>query len=132
MRAHPWVAPLVGSRPPLLPGFFRSFEFALGTLQRAGLEITEAAASSAAISAFVVGFVLLEHAEQEARRRTGLTKEQWRIRNAPLVERILADGKYPAVTRYVRHARDVDPDTAFGTALRRILDGLQASLPEGR
>jgi hypothetical protein len=75
---------------------------------------------------------LLEHAEREARRRTGLTREQWRARNAPLVERILASGDYPAVMRFVEHARDLDPDAAFETALRRILDGLQASLPESQ
>lgn len=132
MSAHPWAASLVGSRPPLLPGFLRSFDFALGALQAAGLEITDAAGAAATTSAFVVGFVLLEHAEREARRRTGLTREQWRARNAPLVERILASGDYPAVMRFVEHARDLDPDAAFETALRRILDGLQASLPESQ
>lgn len=29
LRSHPWVAQLVGSRPPLLPSFLRSFEASL-------------------------------------------------------------------------------------------------------
>ena len=72
---------------------------------------------------------MYEHAEEEARRRTGLTKDDWRARNAPLVQRILASGDYPAVSQFVERAQDLDPETAFGTALRRILDGIQASLP---
>ncbi|HUY51128.1 MAG TPA: TetR/AcrR family transcriptional regulator C-terminal domain-containing protein [Streptosporangiaceae bacterium] len=132
VRADPWVTSLVGGRPPQLPGFPRSSDFALGALQAAGLDITDAAAAAATINAFITGFVLLENAEQEAKRRTGLTRELWRARNARMVERILASGDYPAVNRFVRDARDIDPDTAFRTALRRILDGIQSALPGAR
>lgn len=121
LRIHPWVAALVGSRPPLLPGFLRYFEASLRTLLDAGLEITEAAAASGTINAFVVGYAMLEHSEHEARRRTGLTKRQWRARNAPLVNQILQSGDYPAVSQYVKHAQDIDADTAFNTALTSIL-----------
>jgi AcrR family transcriptional regulator len=130
MHAHPWIARLVGSRPPLLPGFLRPFDFALGALLATELDITDAAGAAATINAFVVGFVQLEQAEQEAQRRTGLSRELWRARNAPAVEGILASGDYPAVARFVQDAQDIDPDTAFATALHWILDGLQSSLPE--
>jgi AcrR family transcriptional regulator len=129
MRAHSWAALLVGSRPPVLAGFLRPFEFALAALTGAGLEITDAAGAAATLNAFITGFTLYEHAEEEARRRTGLTKEDWRARNAPLVERILASGDYPAVSRFVERAQDLDQESAFEAALRRILDGIQASLP---
>jgi len=132
MRAHPWLATLVGSRPPLMPAFLRCFEFALAALLNAGLEITDASNSAASINAFVVGSLLLEQAEQEARRRTGLSREAWRARNAPLVERIIASGDYPSVARFVRDAKDLDADAAFEAALGRILDGVQASLPGTR
>ena len=46
MRAHPWAALLVGSRPPVLAGFLRPFEFALAALTGAGLEITDAAGAA--------------------------------------------------------------------------------------
>ena len=104
MRAHPWAALLVGSRPPVLAGFLRPFEFALAALTGAGLEITDAAGAAATLNAFVTGFTLYEHAEEEARRRTGLTKEDWRARNAPLVERILASRRLPG-SEPVRRAR---------------------------
>ena len=129
MRAHPWAALLVGSRPPVLAGFLRPLEFALAALTGAGLEITDAAGAAATLNAFITGFTLYEHAEEEARRRTGLTKDDWRARNAPLVKRILASSDYPAVSQFVERAQDLDPETAFETALRRILDGIQASLP---
>jgi AcrR family transcriptional regulator len=130
MLAHPWVASLVGSRPPVLPGFLRSFDFALSALLAAGLSVTDAAQAAATINAFVVGFVLLENAEQEAQRRTGLTKELWRARNAPTAQRILDGDDYPAVARFIRDAEDIDPDTSFGTALHRVLGGLGSSLPD--
>jgi AcrR family transcriptional regulator len=121
LSIHPWVAPLVGSRPPLIPGFLRYFDESLGALLDAGVEINAAATVSATINAFVVGYALLEHAEHEARRRTGLSKRQWRARNAPLVEQILKSGEYPAVATYVKQARDIDPDTAFDHGLAGIL-----------
>jgi AcrR family transcriptional regulator len=135
LRAHPWVAPLVGSRPPLLPGFLRLFEASLGALLDAGLEVTEAAATFSTINAYVIGHALLEHAEHEARRRTGLTKRQWRTRHAPSVRQILDSGDYPAIAEYVRHANDIDPDTAFDAGLTAILDSAERHLalqPSGR
>jgi AcrR family transcriptional regulator len=128
VRAHPWVAALVGSRPPLLPSFLRPFEFSLGALQGAGFDISEAAGAAATINAFVVGFVLLEQAEDEARLRTGMTRDAWRDHNARLVERILAGGDYPIIKNFVELAEDVDPDTAFENALGHILDGFETSL----
>ncbi len=113
----------------MLAGFLRPLEFALAALTGAGLEITDAAGAAAALNAFITGFTLYEHAEEEARHRTGLTKEDWRARNAPLVKRILASSDYPAVSQFVERAQDLDPETAFEAALRRILDGIQASLP---
>jgi AcrR family transcriptional regulator len=129
MRSHPWVAPLIGGRPPLLPSFLRTFEFSLRAFEGAGLGITEAAAAGATVAAFVTGFALLEHAEDAAHRRTGLTKEQWRLQNWSVVERILAGGAYPAVARFVEQARDADPDATFESALGQLLDGVQQSLP---
>jgi Tetracyclin repressor-like, C-terminal domain len=121
LSAHPWVAPLVGSRPPLLPGFLRYFDASLQALLDAGLEISDAATVSATLNAFVIGYALLEHSEHEARRRTDLNKRQWRARNAPLANQILQSGHYPAVAQYVGHAPDIDPDTAFDYALTNIL-----------
>ena len=63
MRAHPWAAMLVGSRPPVLAGFLRPLEFALAALTGAGLEITDAAGAAATLNAFVTGYTLYEHAE---------------------------------------------------------------------
>jgi AcrR family transcriptional regulator len=126
LRSHPWVAPLVGSRPPLLPSFLRSFDASLQALLDAGLQINDAASVSATINAFVVGHALLEHSEQEARRRSGLTKNRWRARNAPLVNRILQSGEYPAVAQYVRSALNIAPDAGFERGLDGILDSATA------
>jgi AcrR family transcriptional regulator len=131
MRAHAWVAPLVGSRPPILASFLRTFEWSLRAFEQARLEITEAAAAGTTINAFVTGFALLEHAEQAAGRRTGLTRDEWRRRNWPRVERSLAGGAYPTVARFVEHGQDADPDAAFEAGLRHLLDGVDRARRRG-
>jgi hypothetical protein len=49
----------------------------------------------ATVDAFVVGFGQAELAEEEARRRTGLTEEQWRARMAPCIRQLIDTGRYP-------------------------------------
>jgi AcrR family transcriptional regulator len=124
LRDHPWLAQLIGSRPPVLPSFLRTFEWALRAFELAGLGIAEAAAAGSTINAYVTGFALTEQAEYAAQRRTGLTKDDWRARNWPGVERALATGAYPAVARYVERGSDPDPDSAFEAGLSHLLDGI--------
>ena len=93
------------------------------------LALDGAAGGASLVGAFVAGFALLEHAEEAASQRTGLTREQWRLRNWPRVERLLAGGAYPAIAEFVADAPDADPDELFETGLRRLLDGWPAARP---
>ena len=117
MRAHPWAALLVGSRPPVLAGFLRPLEFALAALTGAGVEITSAAGAAAALNAFITGFTLYEHAEEEARRRTGLTKDDWRARNG-------AAGRAHPGQRRLSRSQPVRRARARPRPGHRIRDGL--------
>jgi len=86
----------------------------------------------ATVDAFVVGFVQAELAEEEARRRTGLTEEQWRARMAPYIRQLIDTGRYPFLERIVREAEDFpDVDATFERRLALVLDGLAASVDAG-
>jgi hypothetical protein len=88
----------------------------------------------ATVDAFVVGFVQAELAEEEARRRTGLTEEQWRARMAPYIRQLMGGtGRYPFLERIVREAEDFpDVDATFERRLALVLDGLAASVERRR
>jgi hypothetical protein len=70
----------------------------------------------ATVDAFVVGFVQAELAEEEARRRTGLTEEQWRARMAPYIRQLMGTGRYPFLERIVREAEDFPTSTRPSSA----------------
>ncbi|HVX43498.1 MAG TPA: TetR/AcrR family transcriptional regulator C-terminal domain-containing protein [Mycobacteriales bacterium] len=80
--------------------------------------------------AFTAGFVQNELAEQEARRRTGMSEEEWRDTMAPYILQVLSSGKFPLLARYIRDAEDYpDMDKEFQIGLDLVLDGVAAAMP---
>jgi hypothetical protein len=80
------------------------------------------------VQAFVHGYVLDEVTEQEAQRRTGLTRSQAQQQQESQVRRIIKSGRYPQFARVVTEsANDPDPDMVFERRLRYILDGLASA-----
>jgi AcrR family transcriptional regulator len=126
---HPWLGELSAGRPPLGPNSLRAVEFALGAVDGLGLDIDGMARLVGILTAFVRGFVQAELAEREARRRTGLTLDQWRATRAAYVRTLIDSGRYPMLRRVVLDAADPDPDRDFELALGQVLDGLAATLP---
>jgi AcrR family transcriptional regulator len=127
---HPW-APEVGlARPSLGPNQLAIVEFALEAVADLGLDVDAMMGMAAMLTAFVRGFVQGELAELEARRRTGMTEDQWRQSMAPYMRQIVESGRYPQLNRYVIEGDDdVEPELAFEQGLDRLLVGLAATLP---
>jgi len=134
---HPWSATLGLARPSLGPNQLGVTEFALRALDGLGLDIDTMMGMGATVSAFVRGFVQTEIAEREARRRTGMTEDQWRLSMAPYVRTILASGRYSMLSRVIVEGEDIDPELAFERGVDWIIEGLALSLkldhdaPEG-
>ena len=57
---HPWMAPLLGSRPPVGPNALRRVEFVLSVLDGLGLEPAVSVALLRALGAFFAGCAVLE------------------------------------------------------------------------
>jgi AcrR family transcriptional regulator len=128
-RRHPWAIGFILARPNLGPNALHSIEHSMAAVDGLGLDIDRMLDIVATVSAFAIGFVQAELAEEEARRRTGLTDEQWRARMTPYVRQLIASGRYPYFERIVIEAEDFpDIDTTFERRLSYVLDGLAANL----
>ncbi|HZD67975.1 MAG TPA: TetR/AcrR family transcriptional regulator [Actinomycetes bacterium] len=126
---HPWAIGFILARPNLGPNALRSIEYSMAAVDGLGLDIDGMLDMVATVNAFAIGFVQSELAEDQARRRTGLTDEQWRARMAPYVRTLLATGWYPFLERIVVEAEDFpDVDATFERRLAFVLDGLAANL----
>jgi AcrR family transcriptional regulator len=125
---HPWLASLLGGRPPLGPNSLRQDELSLAIVS--GLEVDEQTRTAipSAVYFFVVGYVLREVAEREVQRHTGVTEQEWRASVAPYIERVLASGEYPNLQRVVAGGGGLDDDATFEFILEFLLDGTAARL----
>jgi AcrR family transcriptional regulator len=127
---HPWVIPFMLGRPALGPNALLQMERCMACLDHLGLHIDAMLDMTSTVSSFVIGVVQAELADQEARRRTGLTEQEWRARISPYVQRVIASGRYPHIERIVIEAEDFpDRDEVFERRLGFVLDGLAVRLP---
>jgi AcrR family transcriptional regulator len=123
---HPWLAPLLATRPSLGPNWLRGLEHALTAAAPLTSDIADAAAAVGLIRDYVRGAVVRELAEKQTQRRTGQTEEQWRVAVAPYMRKVIESGAYPLVSRMTASA-DLSPAEQFSGGLRRILAGIADS-----
>lgn len=130
---HPWLAAVASSRTTLGPHHLWWSETSLSALDGLDLDPDEMLATLQTVSSFVLGHVLGELADRDAARRTGLSHDDWMARQGEYGETIMADPRYPRLTRVMAdaaapHAPD-RADRAFEAGLTRVLDGIGAHLP---
>ena len=132
----PWVALVSTSRPPLGPGLMAKYEHELRSFEGLGLDDVEIDAALV----FLLGFVQASaRAAAEARasqRDSAMSDAQWWAANAPLLDRVFDQEKYPTASRVgaaagAAHGAAYDPEHAYAFGLQRVLDGLGV-LIEGR
>jgi AcrR family transcriptional regulator len=131
-QRHPWMLILAANRPPLGPNALRRMEFTLRAMDGLDLDITTIRDLQNTVQSYVAGAVQTELAEAEARRRRGLTDEQWRASVAPYVRQVVESGRYPMFSRLITEAQDRSDDDRFEIGLRLVLDGITAFLDRHR
>lgn len=129
LRRHPWLVSFIFGRPPLGPNGLRNIETGLSALDHLGLDTTIALGILATVNTYVVGFVMNETAEEEVRRRSGLTEAEWQVAIAPYVRRLIASNQFPHLERVISattqaDAEDLDNDASFAFGLDCLLDGI--------
>ncbi|MFF4909425.1 TetR/AcrR family transcriptional regulator [Streptomyces sp. NPDC001260] len=125
---HEWLADLLGGRPTLGPNGLAVTEATLAALD--GLaDIDTVMRAVETVSAYFTGAIRREIASVRAERATGLSKREWQRASGPHVTKMLATGRFPALSRAVHDGTDVDAETAFATGLEWVLDAVAARLP---
>ncbi|HEX4661498.1 MAG TPA: TetR/AcrR family transcriptional regulator C-terminal domain-containing protein [Streptosporangiaceae bacterium] len=123
---HAWLGPELAGRPALGANSLHLQDIALAAATALTPDITLAARAVDTVLAYVFGTAVRELAEEQAQRRSGLTKDQWRDSVAPYIREVIASGAYPHFARMVRDAEDADPGQRFDFGLACILDGITA------
>jgi hypothetical protein len=121
---HPWIAAAMTTRPTLGPNALRQIDASLAAAISLTSDITAASNIVTTIGYYTLGAVASELAELEARRRTGLTQEQWRATVAPYIREVIKNGGYPHFARRVTEAGDLSAEAEFEFGLACLLDGI--------
>ncbi|MDI5964979.1 TetR/AcrR family transcriptional regulator [Streptantibioticus silvisoli] len=124
---HEWLADLLGGRPALGPNGLAVTEARLAALDGlAGIDTVMRAVET--VSAYTTGAIRREIANLRAERATGLSKRDWQRASGPHVTRMLATGRFPALSKAVHDGADVDAEASFTTGLDWVLDAVAAKL----
>jgi AcrR family transcriptional regulator len=126
---HPWLGLELAGRPALGANSLRHYDVALAAAAELTPDVTLVANAVDTVLAYVLGAVARELAEQQAQRRSGLTKQQWQTSVGSYVRDVIASGAYPQFARWVLDADDLGPDQRFDFGLACVLDGVAASVP---
>ncbi|MFJ8717806.1 TetR/AcrR family transcriptional regulator [Streptomyces violaceus] len=122
-RRHPWLLQVNQSRPILGPSALDGMERVLTRIRPMGLTDPELVSVIIMIDGYVVGAARTQVHEQEAERRTGLTDAEFWQAQVPVLEKVMASGRYPVTASLSEDAFGSDFDH-FEFGLQRMLDGL--------
>ncbi|GLH95397.1 TetR/AcrR family transcriptional regulator [Phytohabitans aurantiacus] len=126
---HEWLADLLGGRPTLGPNGLAVTEAKLAALD--GLaDIDTVMRAVETVSAYLIGVIRREIANLRAERATGLSKRDWQRASGPHMTRMLATGRFPALTKAVHDGTDVDPERSFTIGLDWVLDAVALKLSQ--
>ncbi|MGC4814377.1 TetR/AcrR family transcriptional regulator [Micromonospora sp. DT228] len=124
---HVWLADLLGGRPTLGPNAMAVTEANLAALD--GLaDVDTVLRAVQTVSAYVTGAIRREIANVRAERATGLSKRDWQRAFGPHVTKMLATGRFPALSKAVHDGTEVDPEESFATGLDWVLDAVTAKI----
>jgi AcrR family transcriptional regulator len=130
VHRHPWLPAVVTGRMSLGPNALRYFDWALGALAGVALAGPAKMELLAMLSGFVLSFTQWELSEAQARRRAGLSEEQWSAAYVAYVTSVVQSGKYPNFARVVAEGgTSPDAEALFDRGMTRILAGVAADLP---
>ncbi|RDI53128.1 TetR/AcrR family transcriptional regulator C-terminal domain-containing protein [Nocardia mexicana] len=125
IERHLWFGELVYSRPPIGPNALRYFDFRFALLEPLGLSADDLSLLTGAVDGHLFGTALQYAEEQRMRARAGLRSEEELAAAArPLLEPMLADGRYPAFARWFRGRTGAGPEDPVSWTLGCLLDGL--------
>ncbi|WP_330254431.1 TetR/AcrR family transcriptional regulator [Nocardia sp. NBC_00565] len=125
IQRHLWFGELVHTRPPLGPNALRYFDFRFALLEPLGIAADEMTLITAAVDGHLIGAALQLAEENRMRTRSGLrTEDELAAAAGPLLEPLLADGRYPAFARWVAARTTTGGTDPVEWTLACLLDGI--------
>jgi hypothetical protein len=99
-------------------------EWVLAALEDLPLSATERLHVALTLIGYVQGTALKLVSEVDAQHESGLSSDEWMQASHGALERALASGAFPALSRLlVQGEIELDLDSLFDFGLRRLLDG---------
>ncbi|CAM5654683.1 TetR/AcrR family transcriptional regulator [Streptomyces aurantiogriseus] len=123
-RRHPWLLQVNQSRPILGPSALDGMEKVLTRIKPMGLSDPELVSAIIMIDGYVVGAARTQVYQEEAERKSGMTDAQFWAAQAPILEQIMASGRYPVMAA-LSEDTFIPSFDHFDFGLQRILDGLE-------
>ncbi|MBG0854421.1 TetR/AcrR family transcriptional regulator C-terminal domain-containing protein [Streptomyces spinoverrucosus] len=130
-RRHPWLLQVNQSRPILGPGAIEGMEKVLSRIRPMGLADRELVSAIILVDSYVVGAARTQVHQEEAEHRTGLTDAEFWEAQVPVLEKVMASGRYPIMASLDENTWNPDFDH-FEFGLQRLLDGLEVLVAQRR
>jgi DNA-binding transcriptional regulator YhcF (GntR family) len=133
---HPWLAPVMSlTRPQMAPNALQHTEWILDAFDDTELDLRGRMFVHVTMFSYVRGIATAFEPEEEARRETGMTEDEWmQTQEASFVE--LVNSTSGPMSKFLQLARDddfdLDLDKLFEFGLARLLDGLEAFLAHSK
>ncbi|NUT37265.1 MAG: GntR family transcriptional regulator [Hamadaea sp.] len=131
-KRHPWLAPVMSlTRPQLAPNALQHTEWTLGAFDDPGPDLQTRMFVHVTMFSYVRGIATAFEPEQEARRETGLTEDEWMQSQESAFQELVAmrgAGRLKHFLDLIDQDFDFDLDKLFEFGLARMLDGLAAHL----
>jgi AcrR family transcriptional regulator len=125
LRRHPWLAPLLASRPIIGPNVLRGMERDLALLDGCGPDMSAVLDVFNLIRNWVNGAVQAEQAAEDS----NVDRLAWRQRMGPYLTTLLETGDYPHLGKMMQAADYGDADERFENGLAILLAGIDACYP---
>lgn len=126
---HRWFIDLYVGRPHFGPNALAHREETFATLAGAlGFEEIDAAMQAVVtFYSYVVGAILNESNELRAEHESGMDQSEWQAASWPYIQRAMASGRFPMLSKIVREATHPPAEVVFDRGLELVLDGISAS-----
>lgn len=128
---HPWLLDLNTARLPVGPHVLDADEALYAALQRAGLRGTDVVSTSNLLLWQLLGAARSQITDSDQARRTGTSAEAYWESRASFWSTYFDEDRYPTMAAvWAAGGFDDDQAYAFDRLLARLLDALEASLPD--
>jgi len=121
MRRHPWLVPLVTAQPAIGPNSLDLVEHALTVLAEHPAPASLKLQAFAMLNGIVALFMQTELAG--ARRRGGLTVEQWERAQTTYLVHVAAQGRHPRLAEALTRAPTPAEEDPFDLIVSRTMTG---------